>query len=214
MSPARDAITHGKELPVKILLVGDTGRLGTILKKVLADRGHDVIGASRSDAERPVDIADPASIDGLYVKVGPIDAVACAAGHVRYKSITDIAYADYLDSFTEKALGQIELVRRGLSAVGPRGSFTLITGVLVRTPIVTGSAGATVNGAVEAFVRAAAIEIAPKRINAVSPTVFVEGLDAPGDKFAGFDPVPLREVTQAFVRSIERSETGKVYALD
>lgn len=199
---------------MRILVIGHTGRLGGALRAVLADRGHKVIGASRSDPDCPVDIADPTTIDAFYRQVGPIDAVACAAGHVRYKPMREIAYDDYASSFTEKALGQIELVRRGLSVVAPNGSFTLITGVLVRTPIVTGSAGAVVNGALEAFVRSAALEIAPMRINAVSPTVFVEGLDGAGDKFAGIEPVPLRRVTQAYVRSIEQAETGRVYELD
>lgn len=199
---------------MKILLVGDTGRLGGALRDVLTDRGHKVVGASRSHPDQRVDIADPTTIDALYRQVGAVDAVACAAGHVRYKPMAEIAYDDYVASLTEKALGQIELVRRGLSVIAPNGSFTLITGVLVRRPIVTGSAGAAVNGAVEAFVRAAAIEIAPLRINAVSPTVFVAGLDGPGDKFAGIEPVPLRTVTQAFVRSIEQAETGRVYELD
>jgi NAD(P)-dependent dehydrogenase (short-subunit alcohol dehydrogenase family) len=39
------------------------------------------------------------------------------------------------------------------------------------------------NGAVVAFVRAAALEIAPVRVNAVSPAVFIEGFDGPGEKF-------------------------------
>lgn len=199
---------------MKILLVGETGRLGAALKGVLADRGHDVVGVSRSDPDRRIDISDPASIDALYQRIGPVDAVACAAGHVRYKPIAEISYDDYADSFAEKALGQIELVRRGLSVVRPRGVFTLISGALVRNPIVTGSAGAAVNGALEAFVRAAALEIPPARINVVSPSVFVDGLDGPGEKFAGFEPVPLRRVIQAYVRSIEQTETGRVYALD
>jgi NAD(P)-dependent dehydrogenase (short-subunit alcohol dehydrogenase family) len=196
---------------VEILLVGDTGRLGGALTKALATRGHDVLGASRSGIERRVDLCDPASVDALFRQVGHVDAVVCAGGHVIYRPISEIAYDDYLTSFTEKALGQVELVRRGLASIASRGSFTLITGVLVRDPIVTGSAGAMVNGAVEAFVRAAALEIAPIRINAVSPTVFVEGLDGPGERFAGFETVSLDDVTRAFIRSIERSETGRVY---
>jgi NAD(P)-dependent dehydrogenase (short-subunit alcohol dehydrogenase family) len=198
---------------VRILLVGDGGRLGSTLRTALVGRGHDVLGASRSHADRKVDICDPASIDALYAQLGQVDAVACAAGHVIYRPISEIDYDDYHSSFTEKALGQVELVRRGLSSVTGRGSFTLITGALVREPIVTGSAGAMVNGAVEAFVRAAALEIAPMRVNAVSPAVFIEGLDGPGDKFAGFESVPLRRVVKAYIRSIERSETGRIYEL-
>jgi NAD(P)-dependent dehydrogenase (short-subunit alcohol dehydrogenase family) len=80
-------------------------------------------------------------------------------------------------------------VRQGTRHVAERGSFTLIAGVLNRDPIVTGSAAAMVNGAVESFVRAAAIEIAPQRINAVSPTVFTESMAEYGDLFPGVTPV-------------------------
>ncbi|NIK61417.1 SDR family oxidoreductase [Kribbella shirazensis] len=145
---------------MKILLIGDAGRLGAGLARELTGRGHEVLGASRSHAERSVDLSDPASIDALYSRLGQIDAVACAAGHVVYKPSTAITHDEYLSSFVGKALGQIELLRRGLATITPHGSFTFITGTLVRTAIRTGSAGAMVNGALEAFVRAAAMEIA------------------------------------------------------
>jgi hypothetical protein len=70
-----------------------------------------------------------------------------------YGQITDMTYDKYRASLGDKALGQIELVRRGLSSINPRGSFTLITGVLFDRPIVTGSAAAAANGAVEGFAR-------------------------------------------------------------
>jgi NAD(P)-dependent dehydrogenase (short-subunit alcohol dehydrogenase family) len=89
----------------------------------------------------------------------------------------------------------------------------LITGVLSREPIPTGAAASMTNGAVEAFVRAAAIEIAPQRINAISPTVFTEALDAYGDYFPGFPAIPLADVAQAYVRSIEGRQTGQVFEL-
>jgi NAD(P)-dependent dehydrogenase (short-subunit alcohol dehydrogenase family) len=112
----------------------------------------------------------------LYEKVGNLDAVASAAGDVPYKPVADMVPEDYESAFRRKVRSQIELVRQGISQVAERGSFTLITGVLCREPIPTSSAAAMANGAVEAFVRAAAIEIAPQRINAISPTVFTETL--------------------------------------
>ena len=66
-------------------------------------------------------------------------------------------------------LSQVNLVRQALGHVAERGSFTLISGIVARDPIPAGTAASLANGAVEAFVRAAAIEIAPQRINAVSP---------------------------------------------
>ena len=69
-----------------------------------------------------------------------------------------------------------------------------------------------VNGAIEAWVRAAAIEM-PRglRINVISPTVLAESLDAYGAFFRGFDSVPAKRVALAYSRSIEGLQTGQVY---
>lgn len=65
-----------------------------------------------------------------------------------------------------------------------------------------------------AFVRAAAIDIAPQRINAVSPTVFTESLAKYGDFFPGIRPDGLDQIAQAYVRSVEGGQTGQIYTLE
>jgi hypothetical protein len=60
-------------------------------------------------------------------------------------------------------------------------------------------------------VRAAAVEIAPQRINAVSPTVFAESMAEYGDLFPGVTPVGVDVAAAAYVRSIEGAETGQVF---
>ena len=60
--------------------------------------------------------------------------------------------------------------------------------------------------------RAAAIEIAPHRINAVSPTVFAESLAGYGACFLGVPSVDLAGVAQAYIGSVEGAQTGQVYA--
>jgi len=198
---------------MRILLVGDQGTIGSAVADLLASRGHTVIGASRSHAERCVDLTDAASIDKLYADVGTVDAVACAGGHVVYGSISEMSYDEYLASLRDKALGQIELVRRGLAAINPRGSFTLITGVLFDRPIVTGSAAAAANGAGEGVARAAALELAPIRVNVVSPTLLTESVDKSGHLFPGETTVSAELVANAYLRSIETLETGQIYRL-
>jgi NAD(P)-dependent dehydrogenase (short-subunit alcohol dehydrogenase family) len=69
------------------------------------------------------------------------------------------------------------------------------------------------NGAVDAFVRSAAVEIAPQRVNAVSPTVFTEAIDAYGAFFPGMEPIALTTVANAYVRSVEGADTGRVHQL-
>jgi NAD(P)-dependent dehydrogenase (short-subunit alcohol dehydrogenase family) len=136
--------------------------------------------------------------------------VVCAAGEVPYAPITELSSQDYQAAFTQKALAQINLVRSGLSRVAERGSFTLMSGIPSRDPVVSSAAAAMANGAIEAFARAAAIEIAPKRINVVSPSVFTESLDDYGDYFPGFAPVDLSDVARAFRKAIEGAATGQV----
>ncbi|GAA2069133.1 short chain dehydrogenase [Streptomyces albiaxialis] len=196
---------------MKILLIGATGTLGTAVHRTLTGRGHEVLTVGRSGGELRHDISDPAQTAALYERAGRVDAVACAAGDVPYKRVAEAAPDDYLAAFRGKVLSQIDLVRQGIPRVAERGSFTLITGVLAREPIPTGSAASMANGALESFVRAAAIEIAPQRVNAVSPTVFTESLADYGDFFPGMPPVALDDVAQAYVRSVEGAQTGQVY---
>lgn len=198
---------------MRILLIGPDGRLGTAVAGALAAR-HEVIGASRTSADVRVDIRDPQSIAAMYERVGRVDAVACAAGSVPYEPLGDLEHDDLRRGVADKLLGQAELVRQGLPYVADDGSYTLITGVLARQPIRTGAVASLVNGALEAFVRAAAVELpARQRINAVSPTVFTEALDVYGSYFPGFLPVPLRDVAATYVRSIEGAQTGQIYEL-
>ncbi len=69
-----------------------------------------------------------------------------------------------------------------------------------------------VNGALEAFVGAAAIEL-PRglRINIVSAGVLQEAMDAYGPYFRGFEPVPARRVALAYSKSVEGAQTGQIY---
>jgi NAD(P)-dependent dehydrogenase (short-subunit alcohol dehydrogenase family) len=69
-----------------------------------------------------------------------------------------------------------------------------------------------VNGALEGFVRPAAIEL-PRaiRINAVSPNVFTESMRSYAPYFRGFESVPVARAALAFSRSVEGAQTGQVY---
>lgn len=198
---------------MKILLIGAAGKLGTAVAGVLTERSHEVLTVGRSSGDLRFDISDPSQTTALYDRVGQVDAVASAAGDVPYSPVVDMAPEDYESAFRGKVRSQIELVRQGVAHMAERGSFTVITGVLARDPIRTSSAASMANGAMEAFVRAAAIEIAPQRINAVSPTVFTESLGKYGAFFPGIPSVDLAEVAQAYVRSIEGADTGRIYTL-
>ena len=198
---------------MRVLLIGATGSLGSAVHDALRER-HDVVTASRSSGDVNLDVRDPGSIAAMYEQVGRVDAVASAIGKAPYKPFGELELEDFHSGVADKLLGQVELVRRGTRHVADDGSFTLISGVLARQPIRTGTIPSLVNGALESFVKAAAIELpARQRINAVSPTVFAENADVHREMFPGYLAVPVRDVAAAFVRSIEGPQTGQIYEL-
>lgn len=192
---------------MRILVVGGNGLIGSGVVAALAAE-HEVISASRS-GQVTVDLRDPASIAAMYESVGTVDAVVSCAGHVTFKPLAELTREDYLHSIEDKVMGQVELVSQGLSHVTDGGSFTLTTGILAREPILTGSAAALANGALESYVMAAAIEM-PRgiRISCVSPTVLVE---AKGyhSYFPGWPQVTLADVANAYVKSVIGWSTGQ-----
>jgi NADP-dependent 3-hydroxy acid dehydrogenase YdfG len=205
-------VTNEEADASKVLLFGSTGHIGAAVHERLKST-HDVVVASRSTG-LPVDILDPDSIRALFKKVGYVDAVVATVGSVPFKPFEHLQRDDFLAALSNKTLGQVEIVRQGIPYITDGGSFTLTTGVVGREPIRTGAAAALANGALEYFVPAAAVEL-PRglRINAVSPTVLQE---APSyhSTFPGFIQVPAATVAEAYVKSIEGAQTGRIYIVE
>jgi len=197
---------------VKVLVIGANGHVGSAAVDALQSR-HEVIGVGRS-TEPAVDATDPGSIERLFEEVGEVDAVITAIGSVPFRPLAELTREDYAAGFGGKVLSQLDVVRIGTRYVRDRGSITLTTGILAREPIATGAAAAMANGAIEAFVMAAAAEL-PRgiRINAVSPTVLEEA-EGYHDAFPGFVPVRAELVGQAFRKSVEGIQTGRIFAVE
>ncbi|MBZ4318280.1 short chain dehydrogenase [Streptomyces huiliensis] len=196
---------------MKILLVGATGTIGRAVHTALTGRGHQVVTVGRTGGDLRLDVSDPAAVTRLYGQVDGLDAVAVAAGDAVFAPLGELVYDDFAATLRSKALSQLELVRQGAPHIAPNGSFTLVTGVLTHDPIPAGAAAAAANGAVDAFVRAAAVELAPQRVNAVSPGVVAESADAYESAFPGMETVPAERVARAYVRSVEGRLTGRTF---
>ncbi|RFB79006.1 short chain dehydrogenase [Methylovirgula sp. 4M-Z18] len=201
---------------LKILLIGASGTLGRAIAAELSHR-HEVIPAGKNSGDVRLDLADPASIKAALAKVGKIDAVACAAGKANFTPLSQIDVADIETSayglgLRDKLMGQVNLTLAAREHLNPGGSVTLISGILSEHPIAAGSSASMVNGALESFVRAAAVEMPHgQRVNIVSPNVFQESMRSYGPFFRGFDAVPVARAALAFSRSIEGLQTGQVY---
>jgi NAD(P)-dependent dehydrogenase (short-subunit alcohol dehydrogenase family) len=194
---------------MRILVIGATGLLGKEIAGLLS-RDHEVIGASRNGPALTVDISDKASIVAMYRRqAGALDAVICVAGTAKFATLDALADEDFVFSLANKLMGQVNLVRCATQAVKPGGSITLTSGVLAQHPMPGSAAVSVVNAGVEAFVRAAALELAGKlRVNAVSPGWVAETLQAMGRD--PDDGVRAAVVAQAFRKCVVEDITGQV----
>ena len=190
----------------RILVIGAAGLIGAEVVKALGE--SECIRASRSSDER-VDISDPKSIAALFGRIGMVDGIICTGGAARYKPWGELTDEDWAFSLANKLLGQINVVRYGLKSVRPGGAITLTTGLASQYPAPGSAIITTVNAAVDAFVRAAAVEPSISvRVNAVSPGWVAETLQAIGRNPA--DGIPAAEVANITVRQFRDGASGSV----
>lgn len=164
----------------KALVFGGTSGIGLAAAKQLVDLGAEVIVASRQPDKagelpagitaRQCDALDVDSVQALLNEVGTIDILVSSAtgGSRAIGRFDEMDMAGYRSSF-DKLWGYANVVRYGISHLSERGAIVLVSG----TPARNGRAGqvalSSVGGAVESLVRHVAKEIAPKRINVMSP---------------------------------------------
>ena len=196
---------------MKILLIGAHGTIGSAVDHELSQR-HEVIRIGRTRGELQVDISDSASIRRLFEQTGPFDALISATGRVTFAPLGDMSADDFTLGLDNKLMGQVNLLLIGREFANDGASFTLTSGILNRDPIRTGASAALVNGAIDGFVRSAALEL-PRglRINAISPTVVQEAMGSYAPYFRGFKPVNAAEVALAYAKSVEGLQTGQTY---
>ncbi len=185
---------------MRAVFVGGSSGIGLAAARRAAAAGWDVVVVSREPeradvaAERVVlDITDEGAVRETFEALGPIDhlvfsPVARAGGPAR---TLDLAAARR--AFETKLWGPFTAVQ----AADVRESIVFVSGVAATTPMRGGSATAAVNGAIEALVRTLAVELAPVRVNAVSPGIIAtptwdamaaEDREAMFDRLAGALP--------------------------
>ena len=194
---------------MKIILIGATGTIGAAIDDALADR-HNLVRVGRNSGDIHADISDPDSIHALYAEVGMVDAVVCAAGAAAFGPLDELSDDDFDLSLSSKLMGQVNLVRYGLKYVqaSEESSFTLVSGILSTNPIPESPAISMVNGGIESFARAAALNDRGIRVNVVSPPWVSETLEEMGQDPS--DGLPAATVAQAFVDSVEGSMSGEI----
>ena len=196
---------------MKIIVIGASGTVGRAVAQELSQR-HEVIHVGRTQGDYQVDITSQQSVESLFEKTGRVDAIVSATGNLFFGPLATMTDSDFNQGLQDKLLGQIRLALTGQHYLNDGGSITLISGIVAHEPIAQGVNATTVNAGLEGFVRAAACEL-PRgiRINLISPTVLTESAAAYDGFFPGFASVPAASVAQAYRRSVEGIQSGRIY---
>ncbi|GAA2277827.1 SDR family oxidoreductase [Nonomuraea roseoviolacea subsp. roseoviolacea] len=122
-----------------------------------------------------LDLSDERSITGLAGPLGRFDHLVSTAAMPANGPLRDLDAADVRRAFSAKVIGPLLLAKHLAGQVSEHGSFTFFSGVAAWRPAPARTVMATTNGALAFLVQALAVEIAPIRVNAVSPGIVDTG---------------------------------------
>ncbi len=167
----------------RALVLGGTSGIGLATVQMLVDKGATVTGFGRSasNIERAksaisaanfetLDVLDREAMASTFAKLAPFDILVNAA--TGGERATGPFMQMDLDGFTgsfRKLWGYVNSVRLAGEHLTENGCITLVSGSPARKCQPGMSAISSVGNAVEGFTRAIATEIAPQRINVISP---------------------------------------------
>ncbi len=198
---------------MRSLLIGGSGTVGKAAASGL--KKHEVIIASRNSGDIGVDVTSEASIRKMFAEAGKIDALITTTGHTHFGPLTDMTSEQFRKGLDDKLMGQILVSLIGQHHITDGGSITLTSGVTNRDVVRKGANAAAVNGALDAFVKSASVEMPRNiRINVVSPGLLEESALKYEGFFPGHHPVSSARVGLAYAKSVEGALTGQVIIVE
>jgi NAD(P)-dependent dehydrogenase (short-subunit alcohol dehydrogenase family) len=204
-----------------VVVVGGSSGIGLAVAQTASAEGARVTIASRSEtrlsaaaasiggavATVALDVTDVDAVERFFASIELIDHLVCAVrdseAGLRDQYIAPLVDIDpragliYLKS---KFWGQLLVTKYGCARMARTGSITLTSGIASRGWVPGHTVIGPVNCAVEGFVKKAARELGPIRVNAVSPGL----TDTPT-----YDPLPVDVKRALFAEYAERSPLGR-----
>jgi NAD(P)-dependent dehydrogenase (short-subunit alcohol dehydrogenase family) len=180
----------------RVLIIGRPGGIAGAIVAAARDAGASVIIAGRNKAaldaayaeERnitpeTVDLTDEASIAALAERLGTVDHIVSTASARARGKLADLDRDAIRLSFDTKVIGPLFLAKHFAPRMNEHGSIVIFAGV-ASVKIAVGTMGVAItNGSAEVLARSLALELAPIRVNAISPGVIDTGAwDAFGEQ--------------------------------
>ena len=166
----------------RVLVVGGSSGLGRATAAAFAGAGASVTIASRSRdklaaaaraigggvATAVLDVTDDAAVEALFAQSGePWDHVVVTAAQAPSGPARALPLADAYAAMHSKFWGAYRVAR--VVRIRDGGSLTLVSGVLGLRPRGASVLQGAINAALDSLARGLALELAPVRVNSVSP---------------------------------------------
>lgn len=169
----------------RVVVIGGSSGIGLAVARAAAREGALVLVASRSEEKlhqvreelggrvgiHPLDVRREEEIRALFERVGSLDHLVVTAATGPTGRFLEVEPQAVQELFASKFWGQYLAARHAAPRLREGGSITFFSGVSAKKPIPGFSGYAAVNGAVNALCRALALELAPIRVNVVSPGI-------------------------------------------
>ena len=163
-----------------VIVIGGSSGIGAAVAQAAAARGAQVVLAGRrlvSGVENglrsePVDVTDAASLQRLFEAVGRFDHLVYTSGpSLRAKTLVETDLIEAQENFNVKLWGSLRAIQQALPFLNEHGSISLTSGQLGLKSVAGQFIKTGINAATEALVKQLAKELAPRRVNAISPGV-------------------------------------------
>jgi len=168
-----------------VVIIGGSSGMGLAVARrclaegatvVIAGRSRERLEAARGELACPdrlqavtADIGNRAQIAALFEHAGTVRHLVVTAADVPYGPVTALTEDSLMRAVRSKLLGPFFAAQEAAPRMTAGTSMTFTSGIAAYRPAPGGSLAAIVNGALESMVRALALELAPIRVNAVSP---------------------------------------------
>lgn len=167
-----------------IVVLGGSSGIGLGVAKLAASQGANVVITSRNGDRLAralhtvgpngrgelLDASEEGAIQDLFARIGTFDHLAYTAGDpIQFRPLQETNLREARETFEVRYWSALAAVKYASPNIRPGGSIVLTTGITSVRPMQGWAVVSSVCGSMDALTRALSLELAPIRVNAVSP---------------------------------------------